>query len=174
MRALRIGLLLGLRQIQRASIWTNILIVFVMALTFLNLIAVSGILVGLIVGSERALQEKSLGDIIVTERDQETTIINTQAFTRTLDTIPEIQSYSVRYKAGAKVEANYKTRRDLSEDKNIITGSLIGIDPAKESAVTHLETSIVEGSYLEPDTEGYLLLGALTLDRYTAGFADIT
>ena len=111
MRALRIGLLLGLRQIQRASIWTNILSVFVMALTFLNLIAVSGILVGLIVGSERALQEKSLGDIIVTERDQETTIINTQAFTRTLDTIPEIQSYSARYKAGAKAELNNKTRR---------------------------------------------------------------
>ena len=51
MRSLRIGLLLGLRQIQRASIWTTSLIIFVMMLTFLNLIAVSGILVGLIEGA---------------------------------------------------------------------------------------------------------------------------
>ena len=48
---IRIGLLLGLRQIQRANIWTTILIVFVMMLTFLNLVAVSGILVGLIEGA---------------------------------------------------------------------------------------------------------------------------
>lgn len=174
MRALRIGLLIGLRQIQRASIWTNILIVFVMALTFLNLIAVSGILVGLIVGSERALQEKSLGDIIVTTLDNETTIINTTAFTRALDTIPEIRNYTVRYKTGASVEANYKTRRDLTTDKNSIAGNLVGIDPVKENAVTELSRSVIDGSYLAPNEYGYILLGALTLDRYTAGFADIT
>lgn len=40
MRNLRIGLLLGLRQIQRANKWTTLLIIFVMMLTFLNLIAV--------------------------------------------------------------------------------------------------------------------------------------
>ncbi|MBY0538664.1 hypothetical protein K2P47_04705 [Patescibacteria group bacterium] len=174
MNIFRIGLLLGIRQIQRASIWTNILIVFVMALTFLNLIAVSGILVGLIVGSERALQEKSLGDIIVTTKDNETTIIDTPAFTRVLDSIPEIQDYTVRFKEGAQVEANYKTRRDLSQDKNVISGSIVGIDPIKEDAVTGLSTTVVEGEYLDTSEDGYLLLGALTLDRYTAGFADIT
>lgn len=174
MRIFRIGLLLGIRQIQRASIWTNVLIVFVMALTFLNLIAVSGILVGLIVGSERALQEKSLGDIIITVRDDETTIVDTPAFTRILDTTPEIKEYTVRYKEGAQVEANYKTRRDLSQDKNTISSSIIGIDPAKENAVTGLSSTVVEGAYLDQNEDGYLLLGALTLDRYTAGFADIT
>jgi putative ABC transport system permease protein len=174
MRALRIGFLLGLRQIQRASIWTNLLIVFVMALTFLNLIAVSGILVGLIVGSERALQEKSLGDIIVTAKDNETTIINTPAFARVLDTTPEIKNYTIRYKEGAQVEANYKTRRDLSQDKNVISSSIVGIDPVKEDAVTGLSSTVVEGAYLDQNEDGYLLLGALTLDRYTAGFADIT
>lgn len=174
MKIFRIGLLLGIRQIQRASIWTNVLIVFVMALTFLNLIAVSGILVGLIVGSERALQEKSLGDIIVTTKDNETTIIDTPAFTRVLDTIPEIKDYTARYKEGAQIEANYKTRRDLSQDKNVISGSIVGIDPIKEDAVTGLSSTVVEGAYLDQNEDGYLLLGALTLDRYTAGFADIT
>jgi hypothetical protein len=52
--ALRVGFLIGLRQIQRANIWTTSLIIFIMMLTFLNLVGVSGILVGLIEGSVKA------------------------------------------------------------------------------------------------------------------------
>ena len=65
MQKFRIGFLLGFRQIQRANFWTTGLIIFVMMLTFLNLIAVSGILVGLIAGAEVAVREKSIGDIVV-------------------------------------------------------------------------------------------------------------
>ena len=174
MRNLRIGLLLGFRQIQRANPWTTSLIIFVMALTFINLIAVSGILVGLIAGSERALQEKSLGDIIITPLDNEDTILNTESLVRQLDQFPEIESYSVRYQTGGEVEANYQTRRDFSKDPNVVNGRLVGINPLDEDAVTGLSRSVVEGEYLRPDEEGYLLLGALNIDRYTAGFADIT
>ena len=71
MRNIYIGFLLGFRQIQRANFWTTSLIIFVMMLTFLNLIAVSGILVGLIEGAERAVRAESLGDIILSERDDE-------------------------------------------------------------------------------------------------------
>lgn len=174
MRALRIGFLLGFRQIQRANKWTTGLIIFVMALTFINLIAVSGILVGLIVGSERALQEKSLGDIIVTTLDDEDHILMTNAFVRELEQLPEIKSFSVRYQTGGQVEANYKTRSDFSKDANIVSGRLIGIDPIAEDAVTGLSKSVVEGEYLTENEQGYLLVGALNIDRYTAGFADIT
>jgi putative ABC transport system permease protein len=174
MRNLRIGLLLGFRQIQRANIWTTGLIVFVMALTFINLIAVSGILVGLIAGSEQALQEKSLGDIIITPLDDEDTLLNTESVVRQLEQFPEIESFSVRYQASGKVEANYMTRRDFNKDPNVVSGRLIGIDPKAEDAVTGLSTSVVEGEYLNEDEQGYLLLGALNIDRYTAGFADIT
>jgi ABC-type lipoprotein release transport system permease subunit len=40
--------------------------------------------------------------------------------------------------------------------------------------VTNLADNIVEGEYLNNSEEGYILIGALNLDRYTAGFADIT
>ena len=46
--SLRVGFFLGARQIYRASIWTNLLIIAVMVLTFLNLVFVSGILLGLV------------------------------------------------------------------------------------------------------------------------------
>ena len=47
---LRIGFFLAIRQIKRASLWTTGLIVFVMVLTFLNLVVLSGILVGIVQG----------------------------------------------------------------------------------------------------------------------------
>jgi len=174
MRALRIGFLLGFRQIQRANFWTTALIIFVMMLTFLNLIAVSGILVGLIVGSERSFQEQSSGDLLITPLDNEDKILQTETIIRTLDTIPEIVSYSVRYQQGGQVTANYQTRRDFTIDPNTIGARIQGIDPISENQVTNLSRNVVEGEYLNPDESGYILIGALNLKRYTAGFADIS
>lgn len=174
MRSLRIGLLLGVRQIQRANPWTTILIIFVMTLTFLNLIAVSGILVGLIAGSERAVQEKSIGDIIITSLDSENEILQTETVARILETIHEIDAFSIRYQQGVQVAANYKTRRDFRDEPNVIGTLAIGLDSIAENAVTALSENVVEGEYLNPEESGYILIGALNLDRYTAGFADIT
>jgi putative ABC transport system permease protein len=173
MRSLRIGLLLGLRQIQRASLWTNILIIFVMALTFLNLIAVSGVLVGLIVGAEEAVREKSLGDIIITAKDGEDRILETERFIRELEAYPEVSAYSVRYKGGAILEANYRERRQLAAERDIANITVTGIDPVTESKMTNLETEVIAGEYLSPDEEGYILLGALYTEEYASNYGDI-
>ncbi|MFT5849606.1 MAG: putative ABC transport system permease protein [Patiriisocius sp.] len=173
MKSIRIGLLLGLRQIQRASIWTTILIIFVMMLTFLNLIAVSGVLVGLIEGSERAVQKNSLGDIVLSVKDDEDRILETQTVIQTLDTFPEIVQYSVRYKGSAELEANYKERRDLSGDRDIVAAIVTGIDPVKEEAMTQLSSTLIEGEFLDPAEEGHILIGAYFIKRYAQQFGDV-
>jgi len=145
-----------------------------MMLTFLNLIAVSGILVGLIAGSERAVEEKSLGNVIITPLDDEDRLIQTETIRRTLLSIEEIVSFSVRYQTGGRVEANYQTRRDLRQEANFVGAPIVGINPVDEDLVTKLSENVVEGEYLSEGESGYILLGALTIDRYTAGFADIT
>lgn len=173
MNEIRIGLLLGFRQIQRASIWTTILIVFVMMLTFLNLIAVSGILVGLIEGSERAVQKNSLGDIVFTVKDAEDHILETQSVIKTLETFSEIEKYSVRYKGNGQLEANYKERRDLSGDRDVVAGVVTGIDPVQENAMTDLAATLIEGEYLDPSEEGHILVGAYFIKRYAEQFGDV-
>ncbi len=173
MRALRVGILLGFRQIQRANIWTTLLIIFVMTLTFLNLIAVSGILVGLIAGAERAVREESLGDIIMTARDDEDFIIETETVIRELEAYPEISAYSVRYESGGVLEANYKERRDLRGERDIANVRVTGIDPAKEDTMNNLADVVIDGEYLDPDEEGFILLGALYTAEYAENFGDI-
>lgn len=173
MQSLKIGLLLGWRQIQRASLWTNLLIIFVMMLTFLNLIAVSGILVGLIVGAEVAVREKSLGDMIISPRDDEDHILETERFVRELSAYPEVSAYSVRYKGAGVLEANYQLRRDLSGERDIANVTVTGIDPMAEETMTGLSDALIAGEYLTPNDEGKILLGALYTKEYASNYGDI-
>lgn len=173
MRSIKIGILLGIRQIQRASLWTNILIVFVMALTFLNLIAVSGILVGLIAGAEEAVREKSLGDIIITARDDEDRILETERFVRELQAYPEVTAFSVRYRGAGVLEANYEERRNLAAERDIANVNVTGIDIENEAQMTDLPTELIAGEYLDSNEEGYILLGALYTEEYASNYGDI-
>jgi putative ABC transport system permease protein len=173
MRALRIGLLLGIRQIQRASSWTTLLIIFVMMFTFLNLIAVSGILVGLIVGSERAVRDSAYGDLVITPRNEEKHILETPTILRELSAYPEIKGYSVRYQGAAELEANYKERRDLGAERDVASVKVTGIDPTQESTMTNLGNLVIEGEYLNPEEEGRILLGVYYLKEYAEQYGDI-
>lgn len=173
MRTLRIGLLLGFRQLQRASLWTNILIVFVMALTFLNLIAVSGVLVGLITGAERAVRDEALGDIIIGAKDGEDHILETERFLRELEAYPEVDAFSVRYQGAAVLEANYRERRDLKGERDIASVKVTGIDPELENSMSKLADTVIAGEYLDPNEEGYILIGMYYIYEYAAQFGDI-
>jgi putative ABC transport system permease protein len=144
-----------------------------MMLTFLNLIAVSGILVGLIEGSERAIQRNSLGDLVLTELAEEEHILETTSVINILDTFPEIINYSVRYKGNGQIEANYKERRDLAGERDVVAGIVTGIDPVRENEMTNLSGILIEGEYLNPDEEGYILVGSYFIKRYAEQFGDV-
>jgi putative ABC transport system permease protein len=173
MRALRLGILLGFRQIQRASLWTTLLIIFVMMFTFLNLIAVSGILVGLIVGSERAVRENAYGDIIISPRNEENDILETPTILRELANYPEVTAYSVRYEGAGQLEANYKERRDLSIERDVASVRVTGIDLTLEDNMTRLSRLIVDGEYLDPNEEGHILVGVYYIKEYAEQYGDI-
>lgn len=173
MRSLRIGILLGFRQIQRASIWTTVLIIFVMMLTFLNLIAVSGVLLGLIEGAERAVRENALGDLVISARDDEDRILETAALTRELALYPEVAQYSVRYNGNAVLEANFRERRNLAAERDTAAVIVNGVDPEREDAMTNLSEYVIRGEYISADEEGYILIGAYYLKEYAELFGDI-
>lgn len=169
---LRVGFLLGWRQIRHASIWTSALIVFIMMLTFLNLVVVSGILVGLIEGSVRANRDQHTGDIFLSTPAGEQFIEESHRVLSTLESIPGIEHYSARFSQGATIEANYRTRHDPQEVRDTLGTRIAGIDPVREDAVTGLSRFIVEGEYLNPDDQGYVLLGANMLEQYAPDFGD--
>jgi ABC-type lipoprotein release transport system permease subunit len=170
--SIRIGLFLSIRQIKRANIWTTLLIVFIMMLTFLNLVGVSGILVGLIEGSIKANREQYSGNVVITTPSGENFIENGNDVLRTLKTIPEISHFSPRFTGSATIEGNYQTRRDPEAARDTVGAQIAGIEPQTETEVTNLSKYVVEGNYLDPHDDNKILLGSNLLHRYSAAFGD--
>jgi ABC-type lipoprotein release transport system permease subunit len=161
----RIGFYLAVRQIRHASWWTTGLIIGVMVLTFLNLVVVSGILVGLIEGSIRQWRIEYTSDIIVSALDNKAYIENSDNILSLLATIPEVQSVSPRYTGGAQLEANYQNKQETDE-ANTASGQVNGINPQAEDAVSGLSGKIIEGEFLTPTDYDQVLLGYFLLSQY--------
>lgn len=170
--SLRVGFLLGLRQIQKTNVWTTALIIFIMTLTFLNLVGVSGILVGLIEGSVKANREQYSGNVLLTTPKGESWIEDSGSIIKTMQNIPEVASYSDRFLGNASVEANYRNRRDPKALRDSVGAQVAGIDPVREEEVTHLSKYVAEGQYLGENDDGYVLMGANMIQRYISDFGE--
>lgn len=161
----RIGWFLALRQVRQASRWTTGLIIFVMVLTFLNLVVVSGILVGLIQGSVDAARTQYTSDVIISSPNDKKYIENSPNILTLLRTLPEVERFTARYMEGGTLEANYKTRKQTDKPNTAAT-QLVGIDPEVEHAVTGIGDFMVEGEFLEPGDYDQVVLGHYLLKQY--------
>ena len=163
---IRIGFFLAKRQIKRSNPWTTVLIIFVMFFTFLNLVVVSGILVGLIQGAIDAVRTHYTSDVIISTLNDKSYIENSPEILAIVRSLPQVEAMSARYLEGGTLEANYKTRASDKEKPNTAASSVTGIDPVAEDQVTNLSKFIVEGEYLEPTDYDQVLLGAYLVKKY--------
>ncbi|MFZ2484510.1 MAG: FtsX-like permease family protein [Minisyncoccia bacterium] len=162
---IRLGFFLALRQVRRASKWTTGLIIFVMTLTFLNLVVVSGILVGLIEGAVEANKEYYTSDILISRLEKKEFIEQSPLIENIIRSMPETLSLSARYLGSGTVEANYKTAAK-EEEIDSAGASFAGIDPEDEDNLTGVSRFVVEGEYLEPSDYDQILLGSYLLTKY--------
>ena len=164
---LRVGWFLAKRDIKRANKWTTLLIVSVMLFTFLNLVVVSGILVGLIQGSEDAQKRYAIGDMIISPFLNKAYIEQTSQIVDIVKTIPGYKDLTVRYTGSARVESDYRTTIKPSELRNGAGGSLLGIDPVQEEKFSGVSKFVIRGSYLTPSDSDSVLLGKNLLYEFT-------
>ncbi len=166
-QSLKIGLFLALRDIKKANKWTTLLIVVVMVLTFLNLIVISGVLVGLIEGSTDANRYRYTGDLIVSVLPKKTYIERSSPIIELIKSQSYVESVSARYAEGVRIEANYKNRTRLSDQVDNAAGLVAGINPLDEDKTTNLSKYLVEGEYLDEGDTDKILIGANLLYKYT-------
>jgi len=163
---IRIGFFLAKRQIKRSNPWTTFLIIFVMFFTFLNLVVISGILVGLIQGAVDAVKLHYMSDVIVSTLPDKSYIEHSPEVISIVNSLPEVEAMTARYVQGGKIEANYKTKIKDTDKSDIASGSITGIDPANEDKVTNLSKFLIEGKYLEHGDYDQVILGAYLLKKY--------
>ncbi len=172
LQSLHVGRFLALRQIRHGNIWISILIITILSLTFLSLVVIPGILVGLTEGSFQQQREQLTGDLYLTTKQYKESIENTQDIVRILNALPEVASYSVRYKTGVKITSGYIYRDDFTHEAENISIAALAINPKQEETTTSISHFIEEGSMLKNDESGYVLIGSTLLKKYSK-FSDL-
>ncbi len=171
---LKVGYFLAYRQIKRSSYWITALIIFIMMITFLNLVVISGILVGLISGSSDDSRKHYSGDIFIEPKAEYKFIDNSNYIFKIAESLPDVAAISMRYLQPVQLEANYKRILSGNEAKNLTTSFLAGIDPQSEEEVTSLSSFLIEGSYLNNDDSNEILIGSSLLRQYSDAFGTNT
>ena len=164
---MQVGWFLAKRDIRRANVWTTALIMAVMTLTFLNLVVVSGILIGLIQGSEDAQKKYAIGDIVISSFLNRSYILETQKIVNIIETIPGYKNHTVRYSGSARFESNYRTTIKPGELRDGAGGSFMGIDLNQEEKFSGVSKFIIRGSYLTPTDQDSILIGKNLLYEFT-------
>ncbi|OGI60914.1 hypothetical protein A2641_00815 [Candidatus Nomurabacteria bacterium RIFCSPHIGHO2_01_FULL_37_25] len=162
-----VGWFLAWRDIKHANKWTTSLIVFVMTLTFLNLIVVSGILIGLIQGSEDAAKRYAIGDVVISPFLNRSAIEQTPRVEEIIKTISGYEKHTVRYSGSATVSSNYRETIKPGDKPDNIGAILMGIDPAQEEEFSGISKFVVRGQYLQNTDQDSVLIGKNLLYEFT-------
>ncbi len=163
----KVGWYLAKRDIKQANKWTTMLIVAVMIFTFLNLVVVSGILVGLIQGSEDAQKKYSIGDVVISSFLNRSYIEQTPEVAKIVTTIPGYKDETVRYGGSVRVESNYRSTLRPGETRDGAGASFLGIDPVQEEQFSGVSKFVIRGSYLTPADQDSVLIGKNLLYEFT-------
>ncbi len=164
---LRLASFLAYRQVRRGSIWTNLLITSVMALTFLNLIFIGGILVGLIESASTANRTLYTGDVLISAIQTRPYIEDSPDAIALARSLPWVEALSARYTGIADVEAGYRSKTNYTDIPNETNTLLAGINPLDEDAVSGLRQKVIAGAYLTPQDSEAILMGADKLYQYS-------
>lgn len=162
-----VGLFLATRDIKHSNPWTTSLIVFVMSLTFLNMVLIGGILLGLAEGMRDSFRQYYSSDVLITPSSENLVIEQTNNIDAVITSLPTVKTYTQRYTSQAKIEYGYRDKTLSSDIVENASGVLVGIDPIAENRVTDLSKKIIEGEYLDPNDINSVLLGKNLFEKYS-------
>jgi putative ABC transport system permease protein len=159
MLTLRVALLLAYKSIIRGHKSTALLLIFILSLSFLNLMFVTGILQGFSDAIKDTIIDSSTSHISVQPQEepiQKDYIIHQDEVRSNIESIPGVIATARHYTLNGLLaydkEKNGKFKRSSAQ--------IIGIDTVEEKEVLKNHESIVQGGYLDGLRSDEILLGS--------------
>ena len=169
LNTLTVSFFLAKAQLKRTNVWTTLLIIFIMVLTFMNVVVVNGILVGLVEGSSIAYRKQYSGDIIIQNYENKEEIKDSFGIIQTLKGQLETKHVTSRILAPCTLETNYKNRTNINDKTEQLTTRCAGINIEDEDAVTGIKKFVIAGQFLREDDEAGIVIGNNLLENYARG-----
>lgn len=155
---LRLPFYLALKYIQRGRKWTLVLILFLMSIAFVNLLFVSALFNGIMVGTNKQIIETMTGNIYVTPEE------GNEYITEKEDDLAKIRAI------GGVTAASVQTLLPARLQYKNISGNwqILAINPSDERRVTNIADKMIAGDYLVENDANGIILG-----RQIAGGTDV-
>jgi putative ABC transport system permease protein len=149
LKSLKVAIFLAFTSIRKGNFGVILLTIFILAIVALNLLFVSSLLDGLVASADDKIKTTYAGDIVIESSSDNPLIADIARLTRKIENVDGVTGVAPRNNLGA--ELVFDTER---------TNCIIdGILPEKEKSVFTISQSIIEGSYLEENDYGKVLLG---------------
>lgn len=150
MRSLRVALFLVPKSILRGNLGITALTVGMLTIVAINLLFVPGLIDGIINSSNTIMIQNYSADLIVESQAKSRLILHANEIRREIENLKSVDSATVRNITTATIKYN----------DEIVTCSIVGVDPETESEVFQIHNYLVEGEYLAKRDKRYILLGA--------------
>lgn len=151
---------------------TNLLVIFIMVLTFLNLLFVRGILIGLPQGAINANERNYYGDIYISTLSTKKYIEKDSEVLEAISTLNNVKSYTSRYAVRSVVVGNFNERVKSDEKLDSISATALGINPSKEITTINLNAHIREGELFKSDSTNEIVLGIDLVSKFASPGSD--
>ncbi len=162
----RVAFFIALRDTVRGNRWASALTILLITLTFVNLVIVGGVLVGLIESSSLANRVRHSSDILLSTPASKSYIEQSAAIISLIERTDGVVKYSARYAEPATITAGYKTKLNPKDVEDYARAVVAGIDPVRENDLTGIAEKVVEGRFLKPNEFGAIVLGSNLLYKY--------
>lgn len=137
------------------------LLIFILTLSFLNMMFISGILNGLENLFLRTILTTFASNVTISPQEKpqiKQFIINQDEVQAEAQTIPGVIATTRRYSLGGVISFD----KDRNGQYKSVSGSIVGIDPTQDKKVLNIGKLLLAGRYLLPtDTDSILLSSAL-------------
>lgn len=157
--ATRVSLLLAYKSVVKGNRWVPIMLVLVMAFSFINVIFASSILRGVMVTMDEQQVNTLRGNVVICPEDTDYYLDHVSHVVSMASQVPGVVAASPHLNDAAFMEYQWKEKLSPSDKGDSGTWQVIGVDPDRERQVTTIPDSVIAGSYLDEGDRDSIVLG---------------
>ena len=155
----RSAFFLAFKSILKGNKWASILLILVMAFSFVNLNFVSSLISGIMKTMDNQMIEYVYGDVVIAPQSNKFFIDDTSDVLQKVAGVQGVAGVTSRLDNSAFIE--YKWEDKILPDDKGRSGNweVVGIDPLTEPQVTMIDKKVIEGEFISPGDRDKIVLG---------------
>ncbi|MBN1375825.1 MAG: ABC transporter permease [Dehalococcoidia bacterium] len=156
---LKLSLFLALKSMFRGNKWALVLIIVVMAFSFVNLIFSSAIISGVMTTMDNQIVDTMFSNVVISPREDRYYIERASELGTQVQQVAGVADICTHLNSSGFIEYGWKEKTLPWEKVKSGNWNIIGINPDQEAKVTSIGHNMIEGRYLDEDDNDQIILG---------------